>query len=593
METRVAGHASRRGAAARDLAFHAGRIARRRIRAVTGANVVIALTVLVFLVPAVADVMSDERRAYGYLAPDAFYYLTVGVNWVKFGFPTFDQQHPTNGFHPLWQWTITGLYRLLSELGYSRLALVPVAVLVGLVCLAASLVFFGRVLARNGRLSPLFVLLPVGAFSASISTWWWSTPAGGLPLFGTLWSFANGLESALAVLLYAWVAWLFVKRPLLTRARALLFGTALGLFTLARLDHGIFAVILLAALAIDSLAQRNAARLRLSAIAAMTFAAWLGAYLLYNKLTVDRFMPISGAVKSTFPTITNSNFETIAAFPTFNPRVKLYQLGRLGSLAITALGALISIPFAMRLEAPNGKYMLRVRDGGRARLNLFLLCTALGTIALVAYDILFVITWHIGQWYAPVSVIFLSLFVVEWGGHAATRWIARSAPPTGMIAALTLAAGTLVYFRRFQVVLPWGAMYADFCLEQAPRVVAHYGKSPPAFISDDDGVVAFGTGFPATSGTLLVIDTAGEGAWRGGRFKDLVLERGIDRIMILDPAYIDATAGHVGEKSEVLRMPAERVLHGPLTTQEVEVEYSDGSFAVLRLRHRETAGNGH
>jgi hypothetical protein len=561
------------------------------MRAVTGANVVTALTVLVFLVPALADAVSEERRSYGYLAPDAFYYFTVGVNWVRFGYPTFDQQHPTNGFHPLWQWTIAGLYRLLTALGYSRLALVPAAVVVGLLCLTVSLVLFGRVLARYGRLSPFFLLLPVGAYSVGISSWWWSTPFAGLPLFGTLWNFANGLESALAVLLYAWVAWLFVRRPLLRQSQAVLFGSALGLFTLARLDHGIFALVLLAALAIESRAQRNASRLRLSGIAALTFAAWLGAYLLYNELTLGRFMPISGAVKSTFPTINSTNFESIAAFRTFSPRVKLYQLGRVGSLQITALGALFSLPFALRWELRDGRYALRVRDGGRARLNQFLLCTALGTIGLVAYDILFVNTMHLGQWYVPVSEVFLSLFAVEWAGRAAARWKHRSALPTGIVAALALAGGTLVYFWRFQRVLPWGAMYADFCLEQAPRAVEHYGKTPPAFISDDDGVIAFGTGFPATSGTLLAIDPAGEEAWRRGHFKELILERGIDRIMLLNPAYIDATSGHVGETSEAFQTAVTNVLHGPLTTHNVEVEYSDGSFAVLRLRPRETAIN--
>jgi hypothetical protein len=588
METTVA---DARAATAHEHASRAGLAAPRRMRAVTSANVVIAFTVVVFLVPALLDVTSGERRAYGYLAPDAFYYFTIGANWVNQGFPTYDQRYPTNGFHPLWQWTIAGVYRLLSALGYSRLALVPAAVVLGLICIAVSLILLGRALARYERLSPFFLLLPVGVFSGVVSPAWWSRRSEDLPLFGTLWSFANGLESALTLLLFAWLAWLYVQRPLITRARALLFGTALGLFTLARLDHGIFAVILLAALAIESLASRNTSRLRLSGIAALTFAAWLGAYLLYNELTVGRLMPISGAVKSTFPSITKTNFEAIAAFRTFNSRVKLYQLGRLGGLQGAALGAVLCLPFVLRLEMRQGSYTLRVGDGGRGRLNQFLLCTALGTIVLVAYDILFVISWHIGQWYAPVSLVFLSLFTVEWAGRAAARWKGSSARAAGVVLAVALAGGTVVYFWHFQRVLSWGAMYADFCLEQAPRVVAHYDKARPAFISDDDGVVAFGTGFPATSGTLLAIDPAAEDAWRKGRFKELILERGVDRVMLLNGGYVDATSGHVGEISETLRAPASNVLHDPLTTHDVEVEYSDGAFAVLRLRSRDTTGN--
>jgi hypothetical protein len=309
-------------------------------------------------------------------------------------------------------------------------------------------------------------------------------------------------------------------------------------------------------------------------------------YLVYNYLTAGRLMPVSGAVKSTFPAITSTNFDAIAAFGTVSPRVKLYQLGRLGSLEISAVGAMLFIPFALRVEAHDGRYALRIRDDGRGRLNQFLLCTALGTIGLAAYDILFVINWHIGQWYMPVSVVFLSLFAVELADRATARWRARSMLSIGVFTALGLGGGTLVYFWRFQRVVSWGAMYADFCLEQAPRAEAHYGKTPPAFISDDDGVIAFGTGFPATSGTLLAIDAAAEDAWRKGKFEELVLQRGIEHIALLNPAYIGETSGHVGERSEPLRTPAANVLHGTLTTRDIEVEYSDGSFAMLRLRPR-------
>lgn len=577
--------------AAREVFFRAGRRTLLRTRALTSANAVVALTMLVFLVPALIDISSGERRAYGYLAPDAFYYFTVGVNWARLGFPTFDQHYPTNGFHPLWQWVIAALYRLCSALGYSRFALAPGAVVLGLFCLAGALVFFGRVLARQRQLSPFFVLLPVGAFSAAISGFWWSTPSEDLPLFGTMWGFANGLESALAILLYSWVAWLFVTRPMLTRARAALFGSALGLFTLARLDHGIFAVIFLAALALEARRRRSALRLRLSGIIALTFVAWLGAYLLYNRLSAGLFIPVSGAVKSTFPRITNTNFEAIAAFRTVGSRVRLYQLGRLGSLGASVFGALLFVPFALRWECRDGRYALCLRDEGRGRLNQFLLCTAIGTLILAAYNLLFVINWHIGQWYMPVSVVFLSLFAMELADRVRASSRARSASLVGIIAALGLAAGTLVYFWRFQRVPGWGAMYADFCLEQGPRAGDHYGTTPPAFISDDDGVVAFGTGYPATSGTLLAIDAEAESAWRQGRFQELVLQRGIEHVALLNPAYVNETSGHVGERSEALRAPVTKILHGDLTSYDVEVEYSDGAFAMLRLVPHESASN--
>src|ERR1035441_10706706 len=44
--------------------------------------------------------------------PDAFYYLTVARNSLHTPFYSFDGVHPTNGFHPVWQYMLYHAMRL-------------------------------------------------------------------------------------------------------------------------------------------------------------------------------------------------------------------------------------------------------------------------------------------------------------------------------------------------------------------------------------------------------------------------------------------------------------------------------------------------
>jgi hypothetical protein len=551
--------------------------------ALTRTNVTIGLTVILYLVPPLVDIASNERRAYGYLAPDAFYYLTVGVNWIESGFPTFDQAHATNGFHPLWQCAVALLYRMVLWVGGSRLDLVPVSAVVCLLCISAALIFLGKAMARGGRLSPWFVLLPVGAYSFVISPAWWSSRARNehIPLFCTLWSFANGLESALVILTYAVVVWLYVRRPVDSPKRAFILGSALGLMSLARLDHAIFPVVIVAAMILRALWQERVSDVHLGAEVGATWAIWLGTYLLYNRLSVGQLMPVSGSVKSTFPFVTKVSLDVIAQFRGLEIRSWLYQLGRIGSITVSASIALLYLLLALAKSLDRGG-PFRVDKGDR--FGEMLIFTALGTIPLAVYDLLFVKMYHLGQWYVPVPVLLLSLLAIELARLAGGKLRGRYTPVFDLGLGVALAGAGLIYFSRFQRVLGWGDQYANLCLVWGPNAAAHYGPNPPKIISKDDGVVAFGTGFPATSGTLLTADPAAEAAWRAGHFWELLRDRGVDHIAVLNSYYADVAAAAVGKPSDELRAYAETVVHGPLSGYDVEAEYTDGSLAVLRVR---------
>ena len=215
---------------------------------------------------------------------DATYYFKAAQYLAAGKGFTFDGIHQTNGFHPLWLLVLWPLYRFVpgSPEMLLRLSLVLQIALLA----AATLILF--------RVHRAFFSRRVGLVS--------------LVLFLSLLYFRaiNGMESALLVLMLAlcfYVAWR--GAPFSTdRAMASFgFGLTLGLVTLARLDMIFLPLIVcavLAARAVTAGPARPTAWRRLLVTAA-GFMALLGPYLLYNQVAHGGLMPISGALKSSFP----------------------------------------------------------------------------------------------------------------------------------------------------------------------------------------------------------------------------------------------------------------------------------------------------
>jgi hypothetical protein len=563
-------------------------IATRRTTAVwslTQAFAVIGGTVLVFSLPAIGEVFSDPASPYGFLAADAFYYFTIAANWTDFGTPSFDQVHPTNGFHPLWQWLTALTYAALKALGFTRFALVPVTVVAGLLLLSGAIVLLGLVHVKKGRISPLFALLPLGAWPLMISPLWWSAreqlPAYRMiPLFGTLWNFANGLESALLLLIFSIVTWCYVKRPVDGRGRALGFGALLGALSLARLDHAVFALTLAGLPFAYHLAKGHRQRAWLGAWTLLAWISILAVYLAYNAVVVGRLMPVSGAVKSTFPDVNLGNLRWLSAFPTLNPRQLMFGLGRIGSITFPAVIALFYFPFALRIDSSFRRASPVLREG-HGRLSELMSFTAIGMLALAAYDTLFVVEQQIGEWYAPVSVLFVTLFAVQVAERVAERWPLPAGRWLGWGLFLALSALEIESFRMLHRVAIWGADYADFCLSRSPKVVEHYAGAPPKLLSRDDGVVGFATGFPTTSGSRVALDAEAAEASAAGRFEQLLAERGVDRVT--SQHYLHTRGFRVGERSRRVQKYAGDVLMDT-ASRTYEVEYVDRDFGIVRAR---------
>jgi hypothetical protein len=173
---------------------------------------IVAATTALVVVPALVDLLSGiEAAPFHWMSIDTHYYLTIGRNAARTGMFSYDGERPTNGFHPLWQIVIafTELVRERMGLGQTGLFL---AVLASVVAAGGATWLLGMTLLRARRLGPSFALSPVGVYPVLVLPLWifglglmdragmqhWK-----LPVLGTPWSYMNGMESGLTLLLFA------------------------------------------------------------------------------------------------------------------------------------------------------------------------------------------------------------------------------------------------------------------------------------------------------------------------------------------------------------------------------------------------------
>lgn len=319
--------------------------------------------VALLVVPTVVDwVATGPSRLFGYVATDTFYYLVVGRNIGLHGVVAFDGTNLSNGFHPAWQALVAVPYalRLISS---PSLADVIVVLVLSLGCVAGALSLLSRALAReDGSLHPAFVMLPFGAYALLVAPAWLTLSLeqlkaqnvfeGSEPLYGTLWSSVNGMETPLVLLAFAALFWVWVRG---VEARPTLFGGLLGLLGLARLDHLLIAGPLFL-LAGWKLRGHTRSLLRLS----VAFALPVATYMLANRVVFGGVVPISGSMKSSAPLLTPETFDTAigvmnAAFTPDRPPIYIYW--RVLQLLIPTLVALLS-PLALlrarRADGPTG-----------------------------------------------------------------------------------------------------------------------------------------------------------------------------------------------------------------------------------------------
>ena len=505
----------------------------------------IASAVTLLVVPIVADVIaSGPARLFGYVASDTFYYLVVARH-IGAGVVAFDGSHPSNGFHPLWQALVSIPY-LLGLFNGPAIAELAFTLVLSLLCLSAAVLVLGLALRRDdGSLNPLFAALPVGAYALIISPAWLTLSPqmlreqnpgeGSEPLFGTLWSYVNGMESPLVLLAFALLFWAW--RADLPRRRPAVFGSCLALLTLARLDQFFVAAAICAAIAWRERWWTSTASLRSGWILTSGFALPLLAYLVMNSFFFGSMVPVSGQLKSTFPwpTIQNARTALHVMSSLFGaPRPPIFDFWRIFQLAVPGMAALLA-PLLLR------------RD------RTFLLATSLGVLTLASYNFLFVQTYGQGHWYMPLGTLLVSLIALD----LSDRWLADVRPTrVAAIVGVTMLIGG-AFFLRLHRHTDYHARFSQFFFDEAPLVRARFAGHPPKLLEFDDGIVSWATGFDAMSAWGPGLDVEGALALKGGHLFDVADQRGFNHATSL--VYFGAAGLSEASSQEEISMWSRRV----------------------------------
>jgi hypothetical protein len=381
-----------------------------------------------------------------FLFDDAFFYLQIARHVADGHGSTFHGLGSTNGYHPLWLGVCVPLVAIAGWTGVSALRLVLAVQLAMTLGMAGLYAHWTRQL---GIPCPVVALAYGGTFFVAGGLWGSEGVLAGLLQLATLSLLADahaGRERS--------AAWLCA-------------GVALGLAVLTRLDL----VFLAAACGACALVQPGVewrARLRDAGLLGAAVAAVVAPYLAANLVTTGHLVPVSGALKSTFPV---PHLGEIGA--------KLGPLGR-----NTAIGSALCLALAASVHGPLRRAMAVLGAGALAHAAYVAAFTAPGW----ATD--FDFYWVTG---AIATSLAASVLVSQLGRLRPVFDARRAAACAGVLAALVVSAGLAQVTSRALVLAPGGFAWAP---EPATvRLGRWLGRHLPAdarvFSADSPGRLAW------------------------------------------------------------------------------------------------------
>jgi hypothetical protein len=419
------------------------------------------LTALVLLATLLTTVRGAGVLPERPLTEDAYYALTVSRNLALGNGLTIDGVHATNGFQPLF--TLLCALAYLPTGGDLVTSLRLVLLLSWLVSVAAALTVgdLAATLAPPGRARAARVLATLAWVGCGY----------------TFFQHFNGLETGLALLLYAVVARAWLRGAAESTAGTLGLGLLLGLLILARIDGALLVGGLCVVLAVDRavpLRTRLARAAGLGAVALLVSSPWW----IYNRVGFGSFMPTSGRAQQLwgiFPdrleAAGGATMMALAPMTAFPASMSVLESLPVRILRVVLVGVLLLV-FLRAID--RGEF---VRDEVvRARVarlaagwGLFLLC-------LYAYYIAGShAIWHYVRYFAPLALP---------GVVGLAAWLAGRPPRAQLAAVVLLPALLAVGLADLYGSRAWNR--SSFWTYQLPLVRAHV---PP-----DDRVASWQSG---------------------------------------------------------------------------------------------------
>lgn len=546
---------------------------------------IILIAVLLLCLPVVLDLATGgETVPFRYFSADSFYYFTVARNFALTGMVTFDQSYPTNGFHPLWQLLTALLYKIsllfrLPETTYLVVVLCTSMVLVSLGVTLTGLAFINI----RKKLPTSFILVPVGIYALLILPAWvyfldikgyHNQLEGPTPLYGTMWSFMNGMESGLVIFFFGLLFFVFTRFVKISRFHSILFGFIASLLVLSRLDHIFIAAGLLLLFCLDVLLARNSLSIQKLFLFSICLTLPIAGYMLVNYSYARSIMPVSASAKTTFPVPNLENLYhliLVLRYP-FNDHTWLDRFYRVTQIVIPSIAAI----FAIRQWKNDGANVSSTSHDPD-RVDIFLAMIGVGVLGLAFYNFFFVQFYGVGHWYFPISILYTSLVFINMISRTSISTILPRWKP------LLYSLGCLLIFSTLHRRIGYHDNYIRFYFDEARQVQSYYQQNPPRLIEYDDGIIAFALGYPTMSGFGFMLDQEAFVELEKGNLVELAYERGFDRITSL--SYKNFSQIESGDSEIRWFLPVDKF--------KFSVEYTspDHFFGIIRIDKKTQAAD--
>jgi hypothetical protein len=486
--------------------------------------------------PALTLAEQGVAGAFRYFAADAFYYLAVADHSVGAAFYTFDGRFPTNGFHPLWQYSLSFAF---AKLGLASDGQVLFAFGSSVLLTALGSGFFAAAMQRVTGSVALALLASVPGF------YYLLLPSLNAHYFAQ-WSFANGMESALSILFFGVLCFLLVNRRLLagpvSAAGAFLLATLLTLLTFCRLDD-VFLFVPFGAFLLASPGSTQERVRRLVAFGVVPLVC-IGAYLAYNLSYAGTLMPVSGAAKNeglVFGFLRNGYALVTTLFPFVDPfgrgnAVWGSEAWRVLQMVLPAGAAALWIAGCWRDLRAHAE-----DERSAQRIALTLLCVYV--ILKAGYNFTLVRLWHQGQWYFPVSIMVFNWIVAATVAAGIERLRAatpgerrgRAAAALGLATALVFVLLQANAFAEVKRSGRFGLGNYHFW-ERRDAIGRELERVCPGcgVVEFDDGILSYSLPMPVMSGIGLTLDKVAFDAQRRGELLDVAWERGFRLLATLN-----------------------------------------------------------
>lgn len=354
---------------------------------------------LIIYPPLLLIITKGIKGAFQYFASDSYYYLTIAKNFINRPYFTFDGMYPTNGFHPLWQYYLSFSFKKIIFLQTTENQI--------FFTFFSCLIF----VAFGVSLFSLSIIKLTNKFSlallASIPGFYYLFFSNIAPNYGNSWSFINGMESSLTILLFGILTFLLLNKNILEKFnfwKVCLVSFLLTMISLSRLDN----VFLFFPFILYVLFLSNK-RKRLSLLFATCIppTILIGYYLIYNYLFCGIIIPTSGIIKLcqlpgyNLVYLKNAIIPTAPVFLDYRWKHETYRILQVTIPTLAALFWLIS-KIAKRTH--------KIFYKNNYQENIILIF-CIFVILKGSYNLIFVNLWQQGHWYFPLSIMIFNLIL--------------------------------------------------------------------------------------------------------------------------------------------------------------------------------------